>query len=270
MKRIKGFEWEDQPWFPGFLRRYMMDFLRFVLTTGNLYKPVTELLWQSLQQSGSRNVVDLCSGGGGAIPVLQKNLQKHSGTLIPFTLTDLYPDTELGKQTQHQPCNALFYYPHPVNAADVPRTLKGFRTMFSAFHHFDEDTAKKVLQNAVDAGEGIAIFDGSRSGPFLLLILLFQPVAFLLFTPFIKPFSVWRLVFTYLLPVVPLCTVWDGVMSALRLYQPEEMLLLSRSADASGAYTWNAGKVRNRVGISIAYLTGVPVVHKQTMESNPG
>ena len=249
MKRIKGFEWEDQSWFPHFLRQYMMDFLRFVLNTGNLYQPITKLLWQGLQQSGSRTVVDLCSGGGGAIPVVQKNLRKYSGAIVPFTLTDLYPNTEPGKRVQPQPGNTLFYYPHPVNAADVPQTLTGFRTMFSAFHHFDEDTAKTVLQNAVDAGEGIAIFDGDRSVWFVLLILLFQPIAFLLFTPFIKPFSVKRLVFTYLLPVVPFCTMWDGVMSVLRLYRVADLLQLSREADKNGTYSWLAGKVDNRFGL---------------------
>lgn len=258
MQRMKGFEWEDQPWFPHFLRQYMMDFLRFVLNTGNLYKPITEILWQSLQQSGSRNVVDLCSGGGGAIPVVQRNLEKYSGDMIPFILTDLYPNTESNKQTLHQPGNKLFYYPDPVNATDVPQPLKGFRTMFSAFHHFDEVAAKKVLQNAVDAGEGIAIFDGSRSVWFVLLILLFQPIAFLLFTPFIKPFSVGRLVFTYLLPVVPFCTMWDGIVSVLRLYQPDQMLQLSSRVNGGKRYTWFAGKVLNRFGISITYLVGVP------------
>ena len=256
MKRIKGFEWEDQPWFPGFLRRYMMDFLRFVLNTGNLYKPVTQLLWQGIEQSGSRHVVDLCSGGGGAIPVVQKNLQTYSGKLIPFTLTDLYPDTELGKQVLQQSGNKLSYYPHPVNAADVPVTLQGFRTMFSAFHHFDDSTAKRVLQNAVETGEGVAIFDGDRSLWFLFLILFFQPLAFLLFTPFIKPFSIRRLMFTYLLPVVPFCTLWDGIVSALRLYTRADMLRLSYEADKSGSYTWRTGKITNRLGISIVYLIG--------------
>lgn len=259
MKRVKSFEWEDQPWFPHFFRQYMMDFLRFVLTTGNLYKPVTGILWQGLQHTGSRHVIDLCSGGGGAIPVIQKNIREQTGTVIPFTFTDLYPNQGCVQEPGNQPDNTLSYYPYPVNASDVPGTLQGFRTMFSAFHHFDEATATSVLQNAVDAGEGIAIFDGgSRSIWFLFLILVFQPVIFLLFTPFIKPFSLGRLFFTYVLPVVPFCTMWDGVVSVLRLYNPEEMLKLARQTRIIERYTWLSGKVDNRFGIPVAYLIGYP------------
>lgn len=263
MKRIKGFEWEDQPWFPPFLRRYMMDFLRFVLNTGNLYQPVTHILWQGLQHTGSRHVVDLCSGAGGAIAAIQNNLRAYANGTIPFILTDLYPDEECIRQLHDQSAPTFSYYPYPVNAADVPPALQGFRTLFSAFHHFDAAAARRVLQNAVDAREGIAIFDGgSRSIGFIILILLFQPVAFLLFTPFIKPLSFGRLVFTYLLPVVPFCTMWDGVMSVLRLYSHIEMRQIASCLNNSDGYVWQDGKVRNRLGIPVAYLIGYPAVRK--------
>jgi len=42
---------------------------------------------------------------------------------------------------------------------NVPAELKGLRTMFTSFHHFLPEEARAVLQNAVDAGEGIGIFE---------------------------------------------------------------------------------------------------------------
>ncbi len=47
----------------------------------------------------------------------------------------------------------------------VPRELKGFRTMFTSFHHFPPEEARAILQNAVDAGEGIGIFEITRRAP---------------------------------------------------------------------------------------------------------
>ena len=227
MKRIKGFEWEDQPWFPSFLRQYMTDFLRFILGVGNLYQPVTPILIEGLQQTNSRKIVDLCSGAGGAIQSVQKNIGKATGETIDFIVTDLYPNVRAYRQLQKETNGSITYSAEPVNATDVPSSLQGFRTIFSGFHHFDESTAQQVLQNAVDTGEGIAIFDGgSRSIWFILVIIIFHPVAFILFTPFIKPFSLQRLLFTYLLPVVPFCTIWDGIVSVLRLYSPVEFLRL--------------------------------------------
>ena len=259
MKRYKGFEWEDQPWFPSFLRQYMMDFLRFVLDKGNLYKPVTPLLVNALRQTKSEVIVDLCSGGGGAVQSVQKNLEVKTGKITPFILTDLYPNISVYKKLQTETEGNITYYKEPVNAADVPAQLKGFRTVFSGFHHFDKATAKEVLQNAASAGEGIAVFDGgSRSTLFILTILIFHPIAFVLFTPFIKPFSLKRIFFTYLLPIVPFCAIWDGVASVLRLYKPNELLQMADGTKSLHRHRWQTGIVTNRIGIKIAYIIGVP------------
>ncbi len=259
MKRIKGFEWEDQPWFPSFLRRCMTDFLRFILQTGNLYKPVTPLLIAGLQHTNSSRIIDLCSGAGGAVPGIQQNIKQATGKTIPFILTDLYPNTAAYRQIEQDTNGSIMYSSQAVNATHVPDSLHGFRTIFSGFHHFDENTAKKVLLNATDANEGIAVFDGgSRSVWFIILILIFHPPAFMLGTPFIKPFSVKRLLFTYLLPVVPLCTIWDGIVSVMRLYTPDELLLLATQTTKNKPYIWQSGIIANRAGIRIAYLIGYP------------
>lgn len=261
MKRRNAFEWEDQPWFPAFLRRYMTDFLRFVLERGNLYEPITSVLIEGLRQTNSDTIVDLCSGAGGAVVSVQNNLKKATGKNVPFVLTDLFPNIDAYKLLQKQTQNNIRFNEEPVDATRVPPALAGFRTLFSGFHHFDKNKAVQLLQNAVDANEGIAVFDGgSRSIEFIILILLFHPIAFFLFTPFIKPFSLRRLLFTYLLPVVPFCTIWDGIASVLRLYMPDEMLQLANETNGSQCvYQWKAGIATNRIGIRIAHLIGFPM-----------
>ena len=93
--------------------------------------------------------------------------------------------------------------------------------MFSAIHHFDSDAAKSVIQDAVNAKEGIGIFDGGdKSIFFMLLTILFHSLTLFLFTPFFYPFKLSRLVFTYILPLIPLCIIWDGIVSLTRLYRP--------------------------------------------------
>jgi len=117
--------------------------------------------------------------------------------------------------------------------------------------------------DAIKAGEGIAIFDGGdKSVLFMLAILLLQPVGFFLFTPFIKPFRWSRILFTYLLPLIPFCTVWDGVVSAIRLHTVEELLAIAKATNSNN-YQWRAGKVKNKMGMHIAYLIGYPVVRQQ-------
>lgn len=52
----------------------------------------------------------------------------------------------------------------------------------------------------------------------------------------------------------PLVTVWDGYVSNLRTYSPEQPLNLANEAPG---YRWETGKLR-MPGINIPYLLGTP------------
>ena len=71
--------------------------------------------------------------------------------------------------------------------------------------------------------------------------------------PLVRPFRVSRVVLTYLLPLIPVLVAWDGTVSALRAYTPDELLELARSTPGSERYVWEAGTAG-----SALYLTGIP------------
>jgi hypothetical protein len=253
------FEFEDQDWLPSVIREGMTDYLRFILNSGNFYEPVCPLLIKLLQATGSGNIIDLCSGGGGTIQQIQKNIQQQYSQQVAFTLTDLFPNLPAYQFIHQQSGGTITYCTSPVNAASVSPNLKGVRTIFSAFHHFDEATAKQVVQDAVTAREGIAVFDGGdRNIFFVIAIMLLHPIGFFLFTPFFRPFKWNRLLFTYLIPLIPFCTVWDGIVSVTRLYQPQQLLRIAKSTNETD-YSWQAGKVKNKYGMQITYLLGHPL-----------
>ena len=58
--------------------------------------------------------------------------------------------------------------------------------------------------------------------------------------------------FTYTLPVVPLRFLWDGFVSMLRAYTPEELHGLAANLGDVG-YDWRAGRIR--VDRSLAHVT---------------
>lgn len=252
------FEFEDKAWLPAIIREGMTDYLRFILNSGNFYEPVSPLILQLLKATGSSELIDLCSGGGGTIEQIQKNMQQKYTMQLPFMLTDIFPNIPAYEFIQHKTDGKISYCPSPVNAAKVDVSLKGSRTIFSAFHHFDTPTAKQVLQDAVSAGEGIGIFDGGDKNIFFIMaMVLLHPIAFFLFTPFFRPFKWSRLLFTYIIPVIPLCTVWDGIISVTRLYQPHQLLQLATGINNTN-YCWQAGKVKNKYGMHITYILGYP------------
>ena len=256
--KMRLFEFEDQDWLPAAIREGMTDYLRFILNSGNFYEPVSPLLLELLQSTGSANFIDLCSGGGGTIEQVQKNMQQKYEQKISYILTDIFPNKPAYEFIKEKSGGDINYFPFPLNAAKVDATLKGTRTIFSSFHHFDSVAAKLVLEDAVAGGEGIGIFDGGDKNIFFAMaILLFHPVAFFLLTPFFRPFKWSRILFTYIIPVIPLCALWDGIVSVIRLYHPRQLLQMAGSIPNSN-YTWRAGKVKNKFGMHITYLIGYP------------
>jgi hypothetical protein len=257
MKRINIFEFEDIKGFPNELRNGMTDYLRFVLTFLNIYEPVVPIINRVLNESKLDCIVDTCSGGGGAIETIYGLLAKNNPSL-KIVLTDLYPNATSFELIKLRSAGRISFWHQPVDAANVPSELNGVRTMFSAFHHFSPGKAKEVLQDAIVQKKPVAVFDGGEKSLLMVIMLIFfHPLFFFFFTPFIRPFKVYRIVFTYILPLIPLCTIWDGMASILRLYNPEQMQAMANDVD-KGSYNWDSGTVRGRNGIKVNYLVGWP------------
>lgn len=254
--KIRGFEFEDQTWFPEMFRDWMTGYLRFLFDVFKLYQPVLPLLKDALVKSNTNQILDLCSGSGGAMESIYEDLKLTFNVNIQINLSDLYPNLLIYRYIETKTNKGISFISKPVNAINVPSEAKGFRTIFSGFHHFDRETAKKVLQNAVDARQGIGIFDGGNKSVWMfILIIIIHPLLLFLCTPFFRPFSISRLLFTYLIPVIPFCTVWDGVFSIIRLYKPNELKQMALEVEHEN-YIWISGKVKNKFGMSIAYLIG--------------
>jgi hypothetical protein len=200
----------------------------------------------------------LCSGGGGYIEQVYSGLEEISPENISVTLTDKFPNIETYKHLQNKTSGKINFDSRSVDAANVPADLMGVRTMFSAVHHFQPMQVKSVLQNAVDNNAPIAIFDGGDKSVFGILgVVIIHPIIFFLFTSFFKPFKFSRLFFTYVIPLIPLYTIWDGCVSIMRLYTPKDLLKIVNEVSFSG-YTWSAGKTKSRFGLHATYLIGTP------------
>jgi hypothetical protein len=226
-----------------------------------LHRPVVPLLAKALRESQSSTVVDLCAGGGGPVVALHAVLTAES-VPVRFVLTDKFPNLSAFERLKKEH-SGIDYDRESVDATAVPSRLSGFRTMFNAFHHFKPDDARAVLQSAVSSRQPIGVFEiPERKVWIVLSTALLTPVFVLLVTPFIRPLSWSRLLFTYLLPLVPLTCLWDGFVSQLRAYTPGELQNLAMSLGDIG-YRWEAGRVgvKEAPGAHLTYLIGIPVRH---------
>lgn len=257
MPRFHLIEFEDQQWFPATIRNYMTDFLQFVTNQFDLFKGSVPILQKGLEKSGQAQIIDLASGGGGAWLKLVEHL-KTSHPNLKVKLTDYYPNHTAFEKMVRQGNGQLEFEKASVNALGVPQKLKGFRTQFLSFHHFKPADAQQILQNAVDNQAVIAIFEAQKRSVAHFIQFFFSPINVLLMTPFIRPFSLGRILFTYLIPVVPIFVWWDGLVSVLRTYSVAEMEAMTKELKDGDSFEWEIGEVKNGPVVNL-YLLGYPL-----------
>ena len=257
MRRIQFIELHEQAWFPPSLRNEITDALQCGSEILKAYAPITVLLQRALDATRSRSIVDVCSGGGG--PWLDLSQKLRGGTAVyRIWLTDKFPNLAAFENVKSASAKGIDFYRSSVDAAKVPVELDGFRTMFSSFHHFPPAQARAILQNAVDARQGIGIFEiTSRTASAVGMMFLWFLTPFV-FTPSIRPFRWSRLLYTYVLPIIPLVLLFDGLVSCLRTYQTRELRELIEKLGAP-EYWWEIGEQSGTFGgLPITYLIGYP------------
>lgn len=254
--RFHLFELEDQSWFPGIVRDLATDYLSFMQAAFRLYRPIIPILAEALRQSGHRQIVDLCSGGGGPVAEIQKALPA-AGLNTHIVLTDRFPNLRAFERMARESNAKMSFHPRPIDARSVPDQLRGLRTIFNSFHHFRDADAREILRNAVAAKQPIAIFEyPERALLIVFLTFILTPFAVALATPFIRPVRWSRLVLTYLLPLVPLTCWWDGIVSHLRARNVDELKNLTKDLQS---YDWQAGNIAlARLPGHLTYLIGHP------------
>jgi hypothetical protein len=256
MGRTELFEIHDHRLFPGFLRDLVTDALQALWDFTNSYRPILPLLRTTLGTQAIPQILDLCSGGGGPWFRLMRDFEDDQNLSISVCLTDKYPNKDAFEGAFFRSNSKIGFDSRSIQAAEVPADLGGFRTMFSSFHHFRPAEARRVLTNAMERGTGIAIFEVAQRKPKTMLAICFLPVLILFLTPGIRPFRWSRLLWTYVLPVIPLVVWFDGWMSCLRAYSNDELSDLVRSLPEE-SYRWEIGTKGN--GLSpVTYLIGCP------------
>jgi hypothetical protein len=265
MRRIQFIEIHDQEWLPAPIRDGVTSSLQFGINLLNTYRPIVPLLRRGMEAMAistneGHSVVDLCSGGGGPWLKLRRDLEPTGSngnkSALQISLTDKYPNLAAFEKVKKASDGKIGFHSGSVDARRVPFELPGFRTMFTSFHHFGVADARAILQNAVDAGEGIGVFEVTKRAPKTVIVV--SAWVFLLFLSAfcIRPFRWSRMFWTYVVPAIPVVLLFDGVVSCLRTYGPEELRELV--GELVGAeYEWEIGEVSDGKA-PLTYLIGHP------------
>lgn len=270
MQRLHLFEWEDFPWLPRAIRNGGTDLLDLAFDRMGLYAPLAPVLLQTLQESEHTQLVDVCSGGGGGALSMLGLLRRQGHNTVRLTLSDRFPNPGAMARVEALKDPLVTYSPVPVDALEGRGTAQpGVRTMFGALHHFQPAQVQALIQAAVDAKVPLAFFDVAASPAIRQAPLVALPVlaavnmvmlglASLALLPLVRPVKPASLLLTYVLPLIPLLVAWDGTVSALRAYTPDELDAFARQVTGADAYQWKAGVTSGNGPAKAVYLVGVP------------
>ncbi len=237
MGRLHLVELEDYPWFPPVIRDGATAFLRAIGRVAGYGQAIAPMVADVLRKTGHRRIIDLCSGGAGPLPELLSALAKD-GLEVRAVLTDKYPNFPALEQAASESDGRIHFSTQSIDATDVPRNMKGFRTLFNALHHFPPELARGILADAVRKRTPIGVFEMVERTAFSMGGICLSPLAVLALMPTIRPLRPAWWALTYLLPLIPGLILFDGLVSCVRVYSPKELWGLIRSIDGHETFEW--------------------------------
>lgn len=264
MQRTHWFEFEDLAWVPRAVRDGGTDLLDLGFSLAKFYRPLAPTLAKALDDSGCDAIVDLCSGGGGGALAMRRELLAIGRPSVRWSLSDYFPNEAAIARVRAMNDPSVEYTPTSVDAMKAPADARALRTMFGALHHFRPEQVRSIFASLIDARAPFAFFDVAASPALRKLPWPLAPIALslnmsmlfalsLVLVPFARPFRLSRIALTYLVPLIPALVAWDGTVSALRAYSPDELLEIARSIPGSERYQLSA----HAVGPALAF-TAVP------------
>lgn len=157
----------------------------------------------SREQQAS-TLFDLCSGSGEPA----YSIFKKSNAWLSLTATDKFPRPISFEHPQAR------YLQESIDVMDTEFSTNNTYTMFNAFHHFNKEQQTAIINNILQAKAKAYFVEILEPGVWFTIKIFFATtVGQLLLAPFVKPFSLKRLLFTYLIPINLITIATDGIIS---------------------------------------------------------
>ncbi|MEZ4969392.1 MAG: hypothetical protein R2814_06995 [Flavobacteriaceae bacterium] len=267
MKRIQLFEFEDLRWFPSWLRACLTKLIVVLQKMMGVPRVLSKLIANVLAANRIGHIVDLGSGSGGVMPEVLRTIKRDYGLQeVDLTMSDQYPDTKVIEFFNSVGEKGIRYSEKPLDATNLHNAPVGLKTMINCFHHMPPQKARSILKSAERNNQPLLIYEMAENNIPLWIWWLFLPLSLLILvimvffmTPFVKPLTWQQLIFTYIVPIIPICYAWDGQASLPRMYTLKDMDILLEGL-GSNMYHWEKGHVKKSNNKKLGtFVLGVPV-----------
>lgn len=266
MKRIELFEFEDFPRFPTWIRTSITNLIVVLQKMMGTSDTLVALLFRIRERHNFSKIVDMGSGSGGPMRQLAEKLNAEKAKQISVLLTDLYPNPQFVAETNAAGVAGFRYSETPLDASNVSQAPEGLKTMMNCFHHMPPKKATQILRSAQENKQGILIYELTDNTIPLLAWWLFLPLSLVIMvimvvfmTPFVRPLSLKQVLFTYIIPIIPLFYAWDGQASAVRTYSMDDIRELLAELPSDEKYNWEVASALKADGKKAGYyVLGLP------------
>lgn len=199
-------ELEDYTWFPPLLRRYQLEYIGSLVKWLKIYKPLVPILLEMKAATDFQKVIDLCSGSGE--PAIY--MHQQTGNSYSTVLTDKFPPPFATQQ-------CVTYINESIDALHINPEPSTMYSMYNAFHHFTSAEQLQLIKKIIQSQSSIMIVEILTPSIYTCLsVLLSGTLLQWITSAFVKPFSLKRLFFTYIIPINIFTVVYDGLISVLR------------------------------------------------------
>jgi hypothetical protein len=250
LPRLQLFEFNDASWAPAALRETLTEALSRAIRWGKLTDGLLDPLARCLEKAGTSKVLDLCAGAGGPASVLSAAMAAR-GHPVHFLMSDLYPSIPHWEDACREHPERLGFVRESVDATAIPPGLVEGRVpiIVNALHHFPPPLAKSVLRGMCEHAPAIFVGETLTRNPLSFAAMGAVGLVGLYSTPFFaKDKRLAKTALTWLSPVALAASVWDGTVSSMRTYLPEE--LHEMVADLAG-WTWSWGEFAHSGGLGV-------------------
>jgi hypothetical protein len=239
LPRIQSFEFCERADVPRWIRESIVEILGMGLRASHVFQPVAPVFHALCQLIGANEVLDLGSGSGEPAALLIEELRRQGLAVPRFTLSDLLPNLPALRKTASQYPGQLQIIAESLDATAIPGQFnQPLRTIINTFHHFPPPLAGKIMADAIEKQSAIFIMESSTRrvhNSWGLLPGLFRsywknPLRAAQ-DRFLKAF------FSYVIPLMGICFIWDSFVSLARLYTEAELRKMASAAGGSH-YTW--------------------------------
>jgi hypothetical protein len=215
------FEFNDLPHIPRSIRQTLLELMELCNRGFRSFnqRAAREALDRA-RQEGCQAIVELGAGGAPLTRLLTEDARLAGIRLVPC---DLFPDAASYSALEESYPGVVKPILTPVDYSEAHDFGPGaLAVLVGTFHHIPPALRSKTLRALTKSAGRVVVFEPLRNTPLSIFLVFFSIVpALLLPLSGMGSRGTWRrILWCWLVPLVPCVFLWDGVVSCLRQWGP--------------------------------------------------